>query len=224
MQIDILTIFPEIFSGFLDVSMIKIAREKRLVDFRITDIREFAADRHKMVDDRPFGGGPGMVMKPEPIFEAVEHVLKGQGEAFGMILTPRGTRFNQRMAQEISGKNRLVMIAGRYEGIDERVHEGLGFKEVSIGDYVLFGGEVAAMVVCEAVIRLIPGVLGAEESTREESFAEGYLEYPQYTRPRTFRGMTVPEVLLSGDHARIKKWRAARARELTEKRRGDLVK
>ena len=225
MRIDLLTIFPAIFSGFLNESMIKIAREKGLVDFHLTDIRDFAKDRHRSVDDRPFGGGPGMVMKPEPIFEAVEHLLEEDARgAFGIILTPKGKTFSQAMAGELSKKERLLMIAGRYEGIDERVHTGLGFEEISIGDYVLFGGEVAAMVICEAVIRLIPGVLGAQESAHEESFATGYLEYPQYTRPRLFRGMAVPEVLLSGDHEKIKRWREASARELTKARRQDLLR
>jgi len=225
MRIDLLTIFPAVFSGFLSESMVKIAREKGLVDFHLTDIRDFAKDRHRSVDDRPFGGGPGMVMKPEPIFGAVECLLEKDSRApFGIILTPKGKKFTQATAQELSRKERLLMIAGRYEGIDERVHTGLGFEEISIGDYVLFGGEVAAMVICEAVIRLIPGVLGARESAYEESFAAGYLEYPQYTRPRLFRGMEVPEVLLSGDHEKIRRWREAKAKEMTRVRRKDLLR
>ena len=223
MRIDILTIFPGIFEGFLNESMVNIAREKGLVEFHLTDIRDFAADKHRTVDDRPFGGGAGMVMKPEPILDAYEDVLKQDGRpARGILLSPRGRTFNQGVAEELAQKQRLVMIAGRYEGVDERVQEGLGLEEVSIGDYVLFGGEVAAMVICEAVVRLIDGVLGSDESAKEESFTSGALEYPQYTRPREFRGMAVPEVLLSGDHEKIRQWRMQKAREMTKARRGDL--
>jgi len=219
MRIDILTIFPGIFEGFLNESMINIAREKGLVEFHLIDIRDFARDKHRTVDDRPFGGGAGMVMKPGPIFEAYENVLKeDKGPACGILLTPKGKTFNQGMAEGLAQKERLIMIAGRYEGVDERVGEGLGLEEISIGDYVLFGGEVAAMVICEAVVRLIEGVLGSDESVKEESFTGGALEYPQYTRPREFRGMAVPEVLLSGDHEKIRRWRLQKAREITEAR------
>lgn len=216
MRFDILSLFPEMFAGVLDHSILKIARDQGAVQVHHWNIREFSRDRHRSVDDRPFGGGPGMVMRPEPIFRAVEHVQTA-GEAPGLLvmLTPQGRRLTQPLVRHLAAQARLVLLCGRYEGIDERVRLGLEPLEVSIGDYVLSGGEVPAMVIVDAVTRLVPGVLGAAESLSEESFSrEGWLEYPQYTRPREFRGMAVPEVLLSGNHAEIAAWR----REQAEKR------
>ena len=226
MRIDILTIFPGIFKGFLEESIVRIAQEKKLVEFHLTDIRDFATGRHRSVDDRPFGGGPGMVMKPEPVFLAFEHVLREceDKDSLGLLLTPQGRTFRQADAREWSKRKRLILIAGRYEGLDERIMLVLGCEEISIGDYILSGGEVAAMVIAEAVIRLIPGVLGEERSTLEESFEDGTLEYPQYTRPREFRGMKVPDVLLSGNHEAIEAWRKSEARLRTQVRRKDLFK
>ncbi len=225
MRIDILTLFPEIFDSFMKGSIVRIAQEKNLVEFHLTNIRDFTSDPHRTVDDRPFGGGPGMVMKPEPVFVAFEHILKKgeKDDCVRILLTPQGRTFRQEDARRWSRTRRMILIAGRYEGFDERVRIGLGCEEISIGDYVLSGGEVAAMVVIEAVIRLIPGVLGEETSVVEESFERGLLEYPQYTRPREFRGMRVPEVLLSGDHEKIRKWRLEQARSRTLERRSDLL-
>ncbi len=208
MEIDVLTLFPEMFESVLASSILRIAAEKQLVRYRLTDIRDYSPDRHRKVDDKPFGGGPGMVLRPEPVFAAVEAVEKfSPTPAYRVLLTPQGEPFDQRLAREFSSRSRLMLICGRYEGFDERVRLGLDVREISIGEYVLSGGEIAAMVVIDAVVRLIPGVLGDETSTAEESFENGLLEYPQYTRPREFRGMTVPEVLLSGDHRRIAEWR-----------------
>jgi len=226
MRIDILTLFPGIFDSFLRESIVRIAQEKKLVEFHLTNIRDFAFDRHRTVDDRPFGGGPGMVMKPEPVFLAFEHIL-GEGckeDCARILLTPQGRTFHQEDAKRWSRFGRMILVAGRYEGFDERIREGLGCEEISIGDYILAGGEVAAMVVIEAVIRLIPGVLGEKDSVVEESFEGGMLEYPQYTRPREFRGMRVPEVLLSGDHEKIREWRRKESRRRTLERRGDLFR
>jgi tRNA (guanine37-N1)-methyltransferase len=219
-EIDILTLFPEMFESVLGASTLRIAVEKDLVRYRLTDIREYSTDRHKKVDDKPFGGGPGMVLRPEPVYAAVEAVEGlSTTPATRVLLTPQGEPFSQEIAKELSGEARLMLICGRYEGFDERIRAGLGARELSVGPYVLSGGEVAAMVVVDAVVRLIPGVLGDEQSTVEESFENGLLEYPQYTRPREFRGMEVPEVLLSGDHARIAAWRQEESRKRTEKRR-----
>ena len=221
MEIDVLTLFPEMFGPVLGSSMLRIADEKGLVRYRLTNIRDFATDRHHSVDDRPFGGGPGMVMRPEPVFAAVESVeTLSPTPARRLLMTPQGKPFDQQTARRLSAEPRLMIICGHYEGFDERIRVGLGVEEVSIGPYVLSGGEIAAMVVIDAVVRLVPGVLGAEDSATEESFENGLLEYPQYTRPREFRGMTVPEVLLSGDHALIARWRweeaLARTRERLE--------
>jgi tRNA (guanine37-N1)-methyltransferase len=221
---DILTLFPQAFEGVLGNSILKIAQEKGLVEFHLTDIRDFATDKHRTVDDRPFGGGPGMVMKCEPLFACYEHVkAAAAGLARTLLLTPQGRVFDQALAWELSRQPRLILVCGRYEGFDERIRIGLDAEEISIGNYVLSGGEVAAMVIIEAVTRLIPGVLGKEESARFESFEEGLLDFPQYTRPREFRGMTVPEVLLSGDHEKIRRWRQQQARERTV-RRNTLMK
>ena len=219
MEIDVLTLFPEMFEPVLGTSILKIAREKGLAGFRLVDIRDFSTDRHRTVDDRPFGGGPGMVLKPEPVFRAVEHTEGlSATPATRVLLTPRGERLTQDLVRELAGRPRLLLICGHYEGYDERIRIGLAPREVSIGDYVLTGGEIPAMVLIDAVVRLVPGVLGKESSLEEESFSNGLLEYPHYTRPREFRGMTVPEVLLSGDHEQIRLWRLQEAERRTRER------
>ncbi len=220
MRIDVLTIFPGILEGPLRQSLLGKAIESGLLDVRVHDIRDHARDRHRQVDDEPFGGGPGMVMKPEPIFAAVESL--GAGERRTVLLSPAGRRLDQALIRELAAEPWLVLIAGRYEGVDERVVEGLPAEEVSIGDYVLSGGELPALVVIEAVTRLVPGVIGREESLAQESFEEGGLDHPHYTRPQEFRGMRVPDVLLSGDHARIAEWRRRAAEEKTGRNRPDL--
>jgi tRNA (guanine37-N1)-methyltransferase len=221
MKIDVLTLFPEMFRGPLDVSMVQRARESGQLELRVTDLRDYTHDRHKTVDDRPFGGGPGMVLKPEPIFEAVEDLAHENTHV--ILMAPAGRLFNQALARELSQKEHLLFICGSYEGVDERVREGLVDDEISIGDYVLTNGGLPAMVVIEAVTRLLPGVLGDEESAVDESFSHGLLEYPHYTRPAEFRGMKVPDVLLSGHHAEIEKWRAEQAQKRTAERRPDLL-
>jgi tRNA (guanine37-N1)-methyltransferase len=220
-RVDIFSIFPGIFEGPLRESLLGKAIGAGVIDVRVHDIRDFCMDRHRQVDDVPFGGGPGMVMKPEPIFAAVESLDPGSKRV--LLLSPAGRRLDQAFADELAAESWIVLICGRYEGVDERVVEGLSAEEVSIGDYVLAGGEVAALVVLEAVARLVPGVVGREESLRHESFQDGVLEYPQYTRPQEFRGMTVPEVLLSGDHSRIDEWRRQAALEKTKRNRPDLL-
>lgn len=223
MRIDILTLFPEMFSPILETSIPKRAADKGLVEYRLTNIRDFATDAHKSVDDKPFGGGPGMVMICPTLFEAVEAVEKQDDRpARRILLSPQGRVFDQAMAESLAKEERLLFIAGHYEGFDERVIEGLAPEEVSIGDYVLSGGELAAMVVIDAVVRLLPGVLGDDASAVDETFADGLIEYPQYTRPREFRGMGIPEVLLSGNHAAIAKWRLEQRKSRTRQRRPDL--
>jgi tRNA (guanine37-N1)-methyltransferase len=221
MKIDVLTLFPGMFRGPLDVSMVQRARESGQLELRITDLRDYTHDRHKTVDDRPFGGGPGMVLKPEPIFEAVEDLADDKTHV--ILMAPAGRLFDQALAREFSQKEHLLFICGSYEGVDERVREGLVDDEISIGDYVLTNGGLPGMVVIEAVTRLLPGVLGHEESALDESFSHGLLEYPHYTRPAEFRGMKVPDVLLSGHHAEIEKWRAEQSRKRTAERRPDLL-
>jgi tRNA (guanine37-N1)-methyltransferase len=219
-RIDILTIFPELIERFAGESLLGRARSAGLLDLRTHDVRAFTTDVHRSVDDAPFGGGAGMVMKPEPIFATVE----AQQPARPIILmSPAGRRFDQRRAQELSSLEGFSLLCGRYEGIDERVREHLVDEELSIGDYVLGGGEVAAMVVIEAVGRLLPGMMGNDASAEEESFRDGLLEYPQYTRPATFRSWGVPGVLRSGDHARVARWRRAQSLRRTELRRPDLI-
>jgi tRNA (guanine37-N1)-methyltransferase len=222
MKIDVLTLFPAMFVGPLDESIIKRARKAGLLDLKIHNLRDYTHDRHKTVDDRPFGGGPGMLLKPEPIFEAVEQ-LSGEGTRV-VLLSPSGRVFTQAIAQEMSESAHLLLVSGSYEGFDERVREALADDELSIGDYVLTNGALPAMVIIDAVTRLIPGVLGKDESSADESFSRGYLEYPHYTRPAEFRGMQVPEVLLSGNHAEIAKWRGEQAEQRTKTRRPDLLK
>ena len=223
MKIDVLTLFPEMFAGPLDESIIKRARAAGLLDLSIHNLRDFTHDRHRTVDDKPFGGGPGMLLKPEPIFEAVEHLA--QAETRVILMSPSGRKFDQSLARELAPLKHLLLICGSYEGFDERVREVLADDDLSIGDYVLTNGALAAMVVIDAVTRLLPGVLGDDESSRDESFSPGVpgLEYPQYTRPAEFRGMKVPEVLLSGNHAEIARWRSEQARNRTRARRPDLT-
>ena len=221
MKIDVLTLFPAMFAGPLDESIVKRAREAGLLDLKVHNLRDYAHDRHKTVDDRPFGGGPGMLLKPEPLFEAVADLARESTRV--ILLSPAGRTFNQAIARELAQLTDLLLISGHYEGFDERVREELADDELSIGDYVLTNGALPAMVIVDAVTRLLPGALGDDESAHEESFSHGLLEYPQYTRPAEFRGMKVPEVLLSGNHAQIAKWRAEQARLRTKERRPDLL-
>ena len=224
MRIDILTLFPNMFSGVFDESIIKRAREKELLEIVLTDIRDYAEDKHRSVDDKPFGGGAGMVMMCQPVFAAAEGVKKQAGSVDEVILlTPQGRRFDQDLARELAQKQRLMLIAGHYEGFDERIREHLATMEISIGDYVLSGGEVPAMALVDAITRLIPGVLGDEQSCEEDSFSLGLLEYPQYTRPAEFRRWQVPEILLSGNHERIRQWRLEQAKRRTQLRRPDML-
>src|SRR5918993_235715 len=223
LRIDILTLFPEMFAAVLGTSIPKRAAEKRLVEYRFTNIRDFATDNHKSVDDKPFGGGPGMVMMCQPMLDAVASIEQQDPRpATRILLTPQGRLFDQSLAEELARRERLLLIAGHYEGFDERIIDRLRPIEVSIGDYVLSGGELAAMVVVDAIVRLLPGALGAETGAADETFADGLIEYPQYTRPAEFRGMNVPDVLLSGNHAAIAKWRQEQREQRTEQRRPDL--
>jgi tRNA (guanine37-N1)-methyltransferase len=220
-RIDVFTIFPGIFEGPVRESLLGRAIGEGLLDVRVHDLRGWSEDRHRMVDDTTYGGGPGMVMKPEPCFAAVESLDPDRGRV--LLLSPAGRRLDQEFVRELAGEEHLTLLCGRYEGVDERVVEGLPAEEVSIGDYVLAGGEVPALVVIEAVTRLVPGVIGKEESHERDSFAEpALLDHPQYTRPAEFRGMSVPEVLLSGDHGAIERWRRDAAREKTHRNRPDL--
>jgi tRNA (guanine37-N1)-methyltransferase len=220
-RVDIVTIFPGIFEGPLRESLLGKAIGSGILDVRVLDIRRHALDKHRQVDDEPYGGGPGMVLKPEPIFAAVEAL--GEGQRRLVLLSPAGRRLDQDLVRELSAEPWLVLICGRYEGVDERVVEGLGAEEISIGDYVLSGGEIPALVVLEAVTRLFPGVVGREESLAAESFEKGLLDHPHYTRPQEFRGMRVPDVLLSGDHSQIDAWRGRAALEKTKRNRPDLL-
>ena len=223
LRIDILTLFPEMFGQVLGTSIPKRAAEKGLVSYHLTNIRDFATDAHKSVDDKPFGGGPGMVMIAPVLFDAVETVERlDERPATRVLLTPQGRRFDQVTAEDFARRERLLFVAGHYEGFDERIIDGLSPVELSLGDYVLSGGELAAMVVADAVVRLLPGALGAEHGAADESFAGGLLEYPQYTRPREFRGMGVPDVLLGGNHAAIAAWRMEQRKARTRERRPDL--
>src|SRR5689334_12583916 len=221
MKIEVLTLFPGMFAGPLDESIVKRAKEAGILDLRIHNLRDYAHDRHKTVDDRPFGGGPGMLLKPEPIFEAVEALARDSTRV--ILLSPAGRVFNQAIARKLAQLNDLLFVSGHYEGFDERVRQELADDELSIGDYVLTNGTLPAMVIIDAVTRLLPGVLGHDQSANEESFSHGLLEYPQYTRPAEFRGMKVPDVLVSGNHAEIARWRAEQARLRTKERREDLM-
>ncbi|MFC1499058.1 tRNA (guanosine(37)-N1)-methyltransferase TrmD [Verrucomicrobiota bacterium] len=222
LAIDVITIFPGMLKGFLGESIVKRAGDKGLIRLDAIDLRDFTDDSHRTTDDRPYGGGAGMVMKPEPIFKAVESVKTNSSEV--ILMTPQGRRFNQSVAEELAGKSHLIFISGNYEGFDERVRRELITDEISIGDYVLTNGVLSAAVVIDSVVRLLPGVLGDEESAKQESFSDGLLEYPQYTRPAVFRGMQVPDVLLSGNHEEIARWRKKQSLKRTKKRRPDLLK
>ena len=230
LRIDVITIFPDFFQGPIDYGIVKRARAADLVSITAHDLRRWTTDKHHVVDDRPFGGGDGMILKPEPIFEAVQELTgKSRREDFSkdtrvVLLSPQGRVFSQAIAEDLSTSSQVVLLCGRYEGVDERVAEALVTDEISIGDYVLSGGEAAAMVVIDAVVRLIPGALGSETSALNESFSTDMLDYPHYTRPPEFRGMKVPEVLLSGNHAEIERWRKTAATEKTRRMRPDLLK
>jgi len=248
MHVDLVTIFPDFFHGPLDFGILRRAREAGLAEIRVHDLREFARDKHRTVDDRPFGGGEGMVLKPEPIFECIEKLqlapreerVAGCASESVILLSAQGRRLDQRLAAELAGFGRMVLICGRYEGVDERVSEHLADREISIGDYVLSGGEMGASVIVDVVTRLIPGVVGNADSTRQESFTTGtveiegagprstcisggLLDYPHYTRPAEFRGMAVPEVLVNGNHDEIRRWRRKTALEKTLRNRPDLI-
>jgi tRNA (guanine37-N1)-methyltransferase len=221
MKIDVLTLFPAMFAGPLDESIIKRARQAGLLELQLHQLRDWTHDRHKTVDDRPFGGGPGMLLKPEPIFEAVESLQREKTRV--ILMSPSGRKFDQAIARELAQQEHLLIVTGHYEGFDERIREALADDELSIGDYVLTNGALPAMVVIDTVTRLLPGVLGDDTSSTEESFSHGLLEYPQWTRPAEFRGMKVPDVLVSGNHAEIAKWRAEQAKKRTQEQRPDLI-
>jgi tRNA (guanine37-N1)-methyltransferase len=224
MRIDVLTLFPELFEPFLTLSIVGRAVESGIVSVRCTNFRDFAHDKHRSVDDRPFGGGPGMVLMCQPVFDAIESVERGEeGHPTRILLTPQGERLTQPLVAELSREPWIALVCGHYEGFDERIRTGIGAREVSIGDYVLSGGEPAAMVLIDSVVRLLPGALGNEKAAENDSFSSGGLEHPQYTRPRDFRGMKVPDVLLSGDHQAIQAWRDDQAAERTALRRPDLA-
>ncbi|WNS79747.1 tRNA (guanosine(37)-N1)-methyltransferase TrmD [Domibacillus sp. DTU_2020_1001157_1_SI_ALB_TIR_016] len=224
MKIDVLTLFPEMFEGVFSSSIMKKASEKNKASFRAVNFRDFAEGKHKVVDDYPYGGGAGMVLKPQPLFDAVE-ALKGEAEAAPRIILmcPQGERYTQKKAEELSKEQHLIFLCGHYEGYDERVRNHLVTDEISIGDYVLTGGELGAMVIADSVVRLLPGVLGNEQSAVLDSFSSGMLEHPHYTRPADFRGMKVPDVLLSGNHKHIEEWRAEQSLKRTWERRPDLL-
>ena len=224
MHVTILTLFPDALEAYAHESILGIAQDKGRLDLRFVDFRDFTRDRHRTVDDRPYGGGPGMVLKPEPIVDCVEWLEEREGPFRRLLLSPGGATFTQSMACELSREERILLLCGRYEGFDERVRLELEWEEVSLGDFVLAGGELPALAITEAIARLVPGVLGHEQSAEEESFrGEGGLDHPHFTRPPVFRGHAVPEVLLSGDHGAIADWRAARARARTLERRPDLL-
>jgi tRNA (guanine37-N1)-methyltransferase len=223
LRIDILTLFCEMFDAFRTTSIVGRAVQRGLIEIHLTNIRDFARDNYGTVDDAPFGGGPGMVLMCQPIFDAVESLRAAGGDAGKVVLmSPQGRPLDQQRVEQLAAERRLIVLAGHYEGFDERIRLHLADLEVSLGDFVLSGGEIAAMAMIDAVVRVLPGALGKDESTQEESFSTGLLEYPQYTRPREFRGMKVPDVLLSGDHAKIAAWRDEQARERTRRRRPDL--
>ena len=224
MKIKVLTIFPEMLRPMLEASILGRAIEEGLIEVELIDIRPFSELKHKNTDDYPFGGGPGMIMLAQPIVDAVEACTKDGFHGKRLYLSPRGRTFDQAMAEELARDGELLLLCGHYEGVDQRAIDLVIDEEVSIGDYVLTGGELGALVIIDAVSRLIPGVLGSDESSQDESFSSGLLEYPQYTRPREYRGLTVPDVLLSGDHAKINRWRRDRALELTWRRRPEMLK
>lgn len=222
MRIDILTLFPEMFDGILSASMLGRAQANGLIDIRVHNIRDYTDNKHRKADDYPFGGGAGLVMMAQPIYDCMDTVLEG-GSARRILMTPRGRTLNQKIARDLCAEERLVLLCGHYEGVDERVMNIID-DEISIGDYVLTGGELPAMVLVDCVSRLIPGVLGSEDSAADESFSDDLLEYPQYTRPANFRGMEVPEILLNGHHAKIQAWRLEQARLKTTLNRPDLLR
>ena len=222
MQYNVITLFPEMFGDPLNASIVKRAQEKGLIEIAVHNLRDHCTDKHRVTDDIPYGGGVGMVMKPEPLIKAIETLRTARPEARTLLMTPQGKRFNQSDAERLAAYPALTLVCGRYEGVDERVRSFVD-EEVSIGDYILTGGELASMVIIDAVTRLLPGVLGDAESLKEESFNQSLLEAPQYTRPRVFRDMEVPEVLLSGNHAEIERWRQEQALKRTEERRPDLL-
>ncbi|NQU19439.1 tRNA (guanosine(37)-N1)-methyltransferase TrmD [bacterium] len=223
MKIDIVTIFPKVFKPILGESIIKRAQKKGLLKIAVYNLRDYTKDKHKKIDDRPFGGGPGMVFTPQPIFDAVKCIKKDRGTKV-VLLTPQGETLNQKLAQKLSKNKHLILICGHYEGIDERVRMSLVDEEVSIGDYILTGGELPAMVLVDTIVRLLSGVLGDKDSVKSESFCRGLLEYPQYTRPANYKGKKVPKVLLSGNHQAIASWRKEQALKITKKKRPDLLK
>ncbi len=224
MRFDILTLFPELFSPFLKEGVLGRAVKRGLLDIRLINIRSFARGIHKVTDDRPYGGGNGMVMKPGPIYRALSSLDRIKGESLVILLTPQGKKFDQSMAWELAGRKHLILVCGRYEGVDERIRAHHIDMELSIGDYILSGGELGAMVVLDAISRLVPGVLGGERSNLEDTFEDGLLEYPHYTRPKIFMGEEVPAILLSGDHEKIRAWRRAESIKRTRERRPDLLK
>ena len=221
MRIDIITIFPQMLDGFLGESMMKRAVANHHVQFNRIDLRDFTTDKHRTTDDRPFGGGPGMIMKPEPLFKAIASCKTEQSRV--ILMSPQGRPFTQAIAQELTGHKHIILVCGHYEGVDERVREALVDEEISIGDYVLTNGVLAAAVICDAVVRLIPGVLGGEGAAEQESFSTGLLEFPQYTRPADYQGMKVPDVLVSGNHEQIAVWRKEQSVARTKAKRPDLL-
>ncbi len=223
LRIDVLALFPAMLEGALKKSIIKRARQKNKVKINVYNLRNWSKDKHKKVDDRPFGGGPGMVLIPQPIFDAVKELKKEDKEVKVILLTPQGKKLNQKLAGKLAKSRHLILICGHYEGVDERVRQYLADDEISIGDYVLTCGEIPALVLIDSIVRLLPGVLGHQQSNKTESFQQNLLEYPQYTRPAVFRGKTVPEVLISGDHNKIEKWRKEQALIRTKNRRPDLL-
>lgn len=223
-RFDVLTLFPEMFHGFLTTSIIRKAHEKGLIETNVTNFRQFATDKHQTVDDTPYGGGGGMVLKPQPLFDAVDHLVKDASERPPILLmSPQGAPFTQKKAEELAQHSHLIILCGHYEGYDERIRQHLATEEISIGDFVLTGGELPAMILIDSVSRLIPGVLGNRSSAVTDSFSTGLLEYPHYTRPAEYRGMKVPDILLSGHHANVEKWRRQQSLERTWTRRPDLL-
>ncbi len=224
LRVDVITIFPDVFEPYLSEGMLAIARRNRAIEVCVHDLRDYSTDKHRSVDDRPYGGGPGMVMMPAPVFRAVEDIsAETEPAPRTIMLTPQGRRLDQSLSRELAGEERLLLVCGRYEGFDERIRAGLKPEELSIGDYVLTGGELPALVVIDAVTRLLPGVLGHEDSAQFDSFTENRLDCPQYTRPAEFRGMRVPDVLLSGDHGAVARWRLEQSIRRTRERRPDIL-
>ncbi|TDI98763.1 MAG: tRNA (guanosine(37)-N1)-methyltransferase TrmD [Caldithrix sp.] len=225
MRVFIVTAFPQLLSSPLNESILKRAQKKKLVEIKMVDLRDFTEDRHKQIDDYPYGGGPGMILKPEPFFKAVEHIKTTENltDPAIILMTPQGETFNQGKAKQLAQSTEIVFLCGHYKGVDERVRENLATEEISIGDYILTGGELTAMVVVDSVVRLLPGVIGDFESAETDSFEQSVLDWPHYTRPENFQGMRVPEVLLSGHHGEIEKWRRKKALERTQEQRADLL-